>query len=222
MIMSNRLSAAILGAALGLGTLLPGAATAAETARAYLAGGCFWCVEADFEKVGGVGDVVSGFSGGDVANPTYQQVVRGGTGHLEAVELPYDPAIVSYAELLHLFFRSIDPLDSGGQFCDRGETYTTAIFVRSDAEREAAEMAKAQAERELGRKIATSVLPFEAFFPADAYHQDYHKSDERLPVTSVGLAVPKSVAYKRYREGCGRDRRVRQIWGDAAPFAKSS
>ena len=192
------------------------AATAAETASAFFAGGCFWCVEADFEGVEGVGDVISGFSGGDVPNPTYRQVVAGGTGHYEAVEIPYDPSVVSYAELLDLFFRSVDPTDAGGQFCDRGQSYETAIFVRSEAEREAAEMAKAEAAEALGQEIVTPILRFDAFYPAEAYHQDYYKSDERLAVSSVGLGVPKSVAYKRYREGCGRDARLRQLWGEAA------
>ena len=204
------------GLALAAGSLAVGAAFAAPTETAYVAGGCFWCVEADFEKVEGVGDVVSGFSGGTVENPSYRQVVAGGTGHFEAAEIPYDPAVLSYTQILDLFFRSVDPLDAGGQFCDRGDSYRTAIFVRSPEERQAAEAAKARAEQALGQPVATPILDFDAFYPAEAYHQNYYLSGERLPITSVGIAVPKNVAYERYREGCGRDRRLRQVWGEAA------
>lgn len=192
-------------------------AKAAATEKAYFAGGCFWCVEADFEKVKGVGEVVSGFMGGTVANPTYKQVVRGGTGHYEAVEIRYDPAVVSYETLLHAFFRSVDPTDAGGQFCDRGESYRTAVFVTNSRERAAAEAAKAKAERQLGRKIVTPILDAKPFYLADGYHQDYYKSDE-VVLTRRG---PKSKrnAYKFYRDACGRDQRVKQLWGKAAPFA---
>ena len=190
----------------------------AEAATAYVAGGCFWCVEADFEKVEGVAEVVSGYSGGDVPNPTYEQVVRGGTGHYEAAEIRYDPDVVSYAELMHLFFRSVDPTDPGGQFCDRGPSYRTAIFVQNDAERQAAEAAAARAAEELGQEIVTPILGFDAFYEAEDSHQDYYKSDDRLLLSSVGLGVPKSVAYDRYREGCRRDARIRELWGPDAPF----
>ncbi len=202
---------------LGLALHTPRAGAAA-TDTLVVAGGCFWCVEADFEKVKGVREVVSGYTGGTVKNPTYKQVVRGGTGHYEAVEIRYDPAQVTPAELYHLFFRSVDPTDAGGQFCDRGESYRTAIFVSDPAKKAAAEAAKAEAEKALGRKIVTPILPRATFYEAEAYHQDYYKSDERLPITSVGLAVPKKVAYQRYRKGCGRDARVRALWGNAAPF----
>lgn len=199
--------------------LMSGArAEAAPTANAYVAGGCFWCVEADFEKVRGVSEVVSGYSGGNVANPTYRQVTAGGTGHYEAAEIRYDADVVSYSQLMHLFFRSVDPTDAGGQFCDRGSSYRTAIFVQNAEERRAAEAAKAQAEQELGREVVTPILDFDAFYDAEDYHQDYYKSDDRLLVSSVGVAVPKSVAYERYREGCRRDQRIRQLWGDDAPF----
>ncbi|MCE8469465.1 peptide-methionine (S)-S-oxide reductase MsrA, partial [Rhodovulum sulfidophilum] len=110
-------------------------AKAAETETAIFAGGCFWCVEADFESVPGVSGVVSGYTGGDVADPSYRQVARGGTGHVEAVEITYDPAVISYEKLVSLFFRSVDPTDAGGKFCDRGKTYTTAILVSDPAER---------------------------------------------------------------------------------------
>lgn len=188
----------------------------ASAAEVTVAGGCFWCVEADFEKVAGVRGAVSGFTGGTVANPTYKQVVSGGTGHLEAVQIDYDPSKVSLRQLYDLFFRSIDPTDAGGQFCDRGESYTTAIFVTNDAEREAAQAAKAAAEKELGQKIVTPIRDASPFFPADAYHQDYYQQD-KLVLTRFGPRS-KASAYKKYRDACKRDQRVEQLWGDAAPF----
>lgn len=187
----------------------------AETAT--VAGGCFWCVEADFERVRGVGEVVSGFTGGTVANPTYEQVTGGGTGHYEAVEIEYDPAVVSYEQILELFFRSIDPTDAGGQFCDRGPSYRTAVFVDGPREREIAERVKREAERDLGREIVTPILDSGRFWPAEAYHQDYYKDSDRI-LTRFGIRT-KAEAYKRYREACGRDRRVRQLWGGEAAFA---
>lgn len=192
--------------------------SAAPTETLTVAGGCFWCVEADFESVKGVRGAVSGFAGGKIANPTYKQVTGGGTGHYEAVQIAFDPDVVSRDRLLDLFFRSIDPTDSGGQFCDRGASYRTAIFPANDAQRKAAEAAKARAEAALGRKIVTPILKAAPFYPADAYHQDYYRSDDRLAVTSVGIGVKKSTAYKRYRKNCGRDARVKQLWGANAPF----
>ncbi len=194
------------------------AATAqAETRTALVAGGCFWCVEADFEKVEGVTEVVSGFAGGQTENPTYKQVTRGGTGHLEVAEITYDTDKVSYAQLMQLFFRSIDPTDAGGQFCDRGESYSTAVFVSNPEERRMAEAAKAQAEDALGQEIVTPIRDAAPFYPAEAYHQDYYKSPE-LILSRFG-PISKADAYKRYRKGCGRDERVRELWGGDAPFA---
>ncbi len=192
-------------------------ASAQQSATALVAGGCFWCVEADFEKVSGVGDAVSGFAGGTTPSPEY----RASGDHIESVRIPYDPAEVSYRQILDLFFRSVDPTDAGGQFCDRGLEYTTAIFVQNAEQRRIAEAAKAAAETALGQSIVTPIRDAGEFYPVGAYHQDYYKSDERLAISSVGIAVPKKVAYERYREGCGRDRRVRELWGDAAPFAGS-
>jgi len=194
-----------------------GSRAEAAEARAYFAGGCFWCVEADFEKVKGVSEVVSGFMGGTVANPTYKQVTRGGTGHYEAVEVRYDPSVVSYAQLLNLFFRSVDPTDAGGQFCDRGESYRTAIFVSNAQEKAAAEQAKTNAQSDLGQKIVTPIRDATAFFPAEAYHQDYYKGSSII-LTRRGPKSQKE-AYKFYRSSCGRDARVKQLWGSAAPFA---
>ena len=196
-----------------------GASRAAPLETAVVAGGCFWCVEADFEKVEGVTEVISGYTGGRVKNPTYKQVSRGGTGHYEAVEITYDPDKVSYADLMRLFLRSVDATDAGGQFCDRGDSYRTAIFVSNPAEKASAEAAVAQAEQALGQKVVTPILPAGPFYEAEAYHQDYYKKDERI-LTRFGVKT-KAEAYKRYRKGCGRDARVRQLWGDAAPFAGS-
>lgn len=194
-------------------------AQAASPETLVVAGGCFWCVESDFEKVPGVKGVVSGFTGGTVANPTYKQVVRGGTGHYEAVEITYDPAKVSVDRLLYLFFRSVDPTDAGGQFCDRGDSYRTAIFVSDPAEKQAAETAKAEAQAALGRNIVTPILDAGPFYKAEAYHQDYYKQDE-LILTRFGPKT-KAEAYKRYRHACGRDDRVLQLWGKAAAFVGS-
>lgn len=184
-----------------------------------MAGGCFWCVEADFESVPGVIEAVSGYTGGTTPNPTYSQVTSGGTGHYEAVQITFDPARVSRETLLNLFFRSVDPTDAGGQFCDRGDSYRTAIFVSDTGEKALAERSKAEAQRALGQAIVTPVLSLGAFYPAEAYHQDYYKG-KKLVFTRFG---PKRQlnAYKAYRKACGRDARVRQLWGNAAPFAGS-
>lgn len=181
-----------------------------------VAGGCFWCVEADFESVDGVVEAVSGFTGGDLPNPTYKQVVKGGTGHLEAVQITFDSARISVDTLLALFFRSIDPTDAGGQFCDRGATYTTGIFATAK-QRRAAEKAKASAQADLGQTIVTPILTTSEFYPADAYHQNYYRQNG-LVLTRFGPKT-KAKAYKAYRKACGRDERVRQLWGTDAPFA---
>lgn len=188
----------------------------AEQRSIVVAGGCFWCVEADFEKVDGVIEAVSGFAGGTVDNPTYKQVVRGGTGHLEVVKITYDSDKVDYDQLMHLFFRSVDPTDAGGQFCDRGESYTTAVFVANAAERAAAEAAKARAQADLGKAVVTPIRDAAPFFAADDYHQDYYKQSGLI--LTRGGPKSKANAYKFYREGCGRDARVKALWGDAAPF----
>jgi len=180
------------------------------------AGGCFWCVESDFERVAGVIEVVTGFSGGTVANPSYREVTDGGTGHLEVAQITFDADILPYDRLLHLFLRSIDPLDAGGQFCDRGESYTTAIFVDTPADRRVAEAALAAASADLGRQVVTPIRAAAQFYPADAYHQDYYRQED-IVLTRFGPRR-KSVAYALYREACGRDARVRALWGDAAPF----
>lgn len=188
----------------------------AEDGVLTVAGGCFWCVEADFEKVAGVSEVISGFTGGTVADPTYRQVVAGGTGHYEAVQILYDPAVVSRVQLLDLFLRSVDPTDAGGQFCDRGDSYRTAIFVDGPQARAEAETALRDAQAQLGTALVTPVLDEGPFWPAEAYHQDYYRSSD-LILTRFGPRT-KASAYGLYRESCGRDERVRALWGDAAPF----
>ncbi len=194
-----------------------GLAAPAMAEKAVLAGGCFWCIEADFESVPGVSKVVSGYTGGTTENPTYKQVGRGGTGHYEAVEITFDPARVSYAEILRLFFRSVDPTDAGGQFCDRGDTYRTAIFVTNAAQKAAAEAAKADAAKALGRKIVTPILEAATFWKAEAYHQDYYKGDGII-LTRNG-PKKQANAYEFYRTSCGRDATVKALWGADAPFA---
>ena len=174
----------------------------AETATAVLAGGCFWCVEADFDKVEGVLETVSGYTGGNVENPTYEQVSSDTTGHYEAVEITYDPSVVSYEEILETFWRTVDPTDEGGQFCDRGESYRTAIFVGGPEEREIAEATLAEAEQALGQEIVTPILDAGAFYPAEDYHQNYY--------------VENAFNYGFYRRACGRDARVQSLWGDEA------
>jgi peptide-methionine (S)-S-oxide reductase len=188
---------------------LAGAAQA-EIEKAYVAGGCFWCVESDFEKVKGVVDVVSGYTGGDSESPTY----KNHEGHYEAVVITFDNSVISYGELMAKFLRSVDVLDAGGQFCDRGDAYRTAIFVNGAAQRKAAEAAVADAEAVLGQKIVTPVLDGKTFWVAEDYHQDYYKGGG-LIITRVG---PKSQqnAYLFYRESCGRDARVREVWGPEA------
>lgn len=199
---------------LATAALIMFAAPPVHAETAVVAGGCFWCVESDFESVAGVGDVVSGFTGGTTAEPTY----RSHGDHIEAVTIPFEADQLSYRELLDKFFRSVDPLDAGGQFCDRGHAYTTAIFVNGPEQRAVAEAAKADAETALGQPIVTPILDAGTFYPVGEYHQDYYKSDDRIAISSLGIGVPKSEAYKRYRMGCGRDARVNDIWGDAAAF----
>lgn len=211
---------ALLTVLIVIGFLAPHSrAHAAGTETLTVAGGCFWCVESDFEGVPGVHDVVSGFSGGALKNPTYKQVSRGGTGHYEAVQIIFDPAIVSRDIILEKFFRSVDPTDDGGQFCDRGASYRTAIFVADTSQKAAAERQKAAAAAALGQTVVTPILPAAEFYNAADYHQNYYKG-KRIVLTRFG---PKrqAEAYKAYRKACGRDKRVRQLWGADAPFANS-
>ncbi|MEO9651312.1 MAG: peptide-methionine (S)-S-oxide reductase MsrA [Roseobacter sp.] len=189
---------------------------AAELETITVAGGCFWCVESDFEQVNGVTEAESGFAGGTTANPTYKEVTGGSTGHYEAVRITFDPSVVTAGSLYAMFFRSVDPTDAGGQFCDRGDSYRTAIFTKTPDQLNAAQKAKKDAEGDLGQKIVTPILGDTTFYPADAYHQDYYKGT-KLVLTRFGPKRQAS-AYKAYRKACGRDARVDELWGNAAPF----
>ncbi|PJF09993.1 peptide-methionine (S)-S-oxide reductase MsrA [Pseudorhodobacter sp. MZDSW-24AT] len=197
-----------------LGMLAMSGGAHAATERAIVAGGCFWCVEADFEKVRGVRSVVSGYTGGTSQNPTYQNH----EGHYEAVEIIFDNSQISYEQLIGMFLRSVDVTDNGGQFCDRGASYRTAIFVSDAAQKAAAEAAVAEASRSLGTKVVTPVLAASTFWKAEAYHQDYYKSSD-IVLTRAGPKQKKN-AYSFYRQACGRDARVKQLWGNQAVFAK--
>lgn len=192
---------------------------AQQTETLTVAGGCFWCVESDFESVPGVIEAVSGYTGGTTDNPTYKQVTGGRTGHYEAVEITFDPGKVSRETLLSMFLRSVDPTDAGGQFCDRGDSYRTAIFVSNSGEKALADKVVSQAQAELGQTIVTPILDAGAFYEAEDYHQDYYKGS-KLVFTRFGPKRQYS-AYKAYRKACGRDARVKQLWGSAAPFVGS-
>ena len=171
-----------------------------KTAKAIFAGGCFWCTEADFDKVPGVISTTSGYIGGSVKNPTYNQVSAGGTGHAEAVEIVYDPAKVTYAKLLDVFWHNVDPLVKDKQFCDTGDQYRTAIFYITDEEKKLAEATKKQVEAKFApRTVYTQIVKAGEFYKAEDYHQDYYKKNE--------------ARYKFYRWNCGRDQRLEQLWG---------
>ena len=173
-----------------------------ELATAVFAGGCFWCMEPPFEKLDGVVSVVSGYTGGPEKNPTYEQVSSGRTGHLEAIQVTYDPARLSYASLLDVFWRQIDPTDDGGQFADRGSQYRTGIFVRNDEERRLAERSREALDRSgrFAQPIVTEILPADPFYPAEDYHQDYYKKNP--------------THYKAYRRGSGREGFLEKVWGE--------
>ena len=190
----------------------------AETDKVIVAGGCFWCVEADFEGLDGVKEAVSGYTGGTLKNPSYKEVVQGGTGHYEAVEIEFDSSVISLDEILYIFLRSVDVTDDGGQFCDRGESYRTAIFTKNKSQNEKAQSAIENAQDELGRKIVTKVLELKNFYIAEDYHQNYYKG-ENFVLTRFGPRK-QSKAYKLYRNSCKRDDIVKELWGSSAQFTK--
>ncbi len=167
-------------------------------ATAYFAGGCFWCVESDFEHVPGVSEVISGYAGGTMPNPTYENHGR----HAEAVEVRYDPAKVTYEQLVSTFWRTIDPFAVDRQFCDAGRSYRSAIFYSDSSEKEVATRTKGEVATRFGKSVATEIEPLTQFWPAEGYHQDYYKKN--------------GIRYKYYRSNCGRDDRVKEIWGDEA------
>lgn len=189
---------AIATSANGQSASSDGVEVAGETA--IFAGGCFWCVEKDFDHVEGVLQTTSGYIGGSHDNPTYQSHVA--SGDWEAVEIIYDPSVVTYEELTHSFFRTVDPLDDGGQFCDRGHSYTTAIFVLDENQRMIAEAALASASEELGQDVVTDIIDAPTFWAAEDYHQDYYQKNP--------------LRYNFYRTSCGRDRTVERRWGEQA------
>ncbi len=172
-------------------------------AKAYFAGGCFWCMEEVFEKVPGVSSVISGYMGGRVANPSYEDVSAGGTGHAESVEVIYDPAKVSYRELLNAFWKNVDPLTPNAQFCDHGSQYRSAIFVQNEEERRLAEESKRAIEdsRRFKEPVVTQIVSAAPFYPAEEYHQDFYKKNP--------------IRYKFYKYNCGRTQRLEELWGPA-------
>lgn len=172
----------------------------AIVAEAIFAGGCFWCVESDFDKVDGVVETISGYTGGTTQNPTYKQVSKEDTGHYEAVKVTYDPSVVSYPELVEYFWRHVDPTDGGGQFCDRGQSYETAIFAKPGEERAIAEASKAAIDESgvLDKPIVTPILQVATFWDAEEYHQDYY--------------IKNPLRYNYYRRSCGRDKTIKKVW----------
>lgn len=204
------ISFTVLAMALFAGSIMtivsPAPSHAAEnatqaTATATFAGGCFWCMESDFDTVDGVLETISGYTGGHKDNPSYKEVSSGVTGHKEALEVRYDPSKVSYATLLDIFWKNIDPLDPYGQFCDKGEQYQSAIFYHNEEQRNLAETSKKalSASGKLQGTIVTEIIAASTFWPAEEYHQDYY--------------IKNPVRYKFYRYNCGRDKRLETIWG---------
>ena len=189
--------------ACGLAVAVPVSAAepAPETALATFAGGCFWCMEPPFDNLEGVLSTTSGYAGGHLKNPTYQEVSAGGTGHAEVVQVVYDPTKVSFDELLDVFWRNIDPTAKDRQFCDRGSQYRSAIFYHDEEQRRAAEASRARLGRDkpFAGAIVTEIEPLQAFYPAEDYHQDYYRKNP--------------LKYKYYRYGCGRDKRLEELWG---------
>jgi peptide-methionine (S)-S-oxide reductase len=177
-----------------------GAGTPARIETAVFAGGCFWCVEADFDKVPGVQSTTSGYTGGHTENPTYEQVSAGGTGHVEAVQIVYDPTVVTYEALVDHFWRTIDPFNGRGQFCDIGESYRPVIFVADDRQRALAVRSRDRVQMQFKEPIAVEIAPAGAFYRAEDYHQDYYKKNP--------------IKYRFYRWNCGRDSRLARVWGD--------
>jgi len=178
---------------------------AAPTAEAVFAGGCFWCMEGPFDRLDGVKSTTSGYTGGHLENPTYKQVSAGSTGHAEALRVVYDPEKVSYEQLLEVFWVNVDPTDAGGQFCDRGNQYRSAIFYENDAQKAAAEasLATLKSDKPFKQPVVTKITAATTFYPAEHYHQDYYKKNP--------------LRYKYYRYACGRDNRLEELWGDRAP-----
>lgn len=173
-----------------------------NTAKATFAGGCFWCMEGPFDRFDGVRSTISGYAGGHVKAPTYEEVSSGGTGHAEVVQITYDPEEVSYETLLKVYWSNVDPFDGKGQFCDRGSSYRPAIYYHNDTQRRLAEESRARMSERFDREIAVEIEPVKNYHPAEEYHQNYY---EKNPLR-----------YKFYRFRCGRDARLEEVWGDEA------
>ena len=172
--------------------------SASENKKAYFAGGCFWCMEESFDSVDGVVSSISGYSGGHLKNPTYQDVIYKDTGHVEAIEITYDPEIVSYEKLLNVYWRNIDPFDAEGQFCDKGKSYRSVIFFQNKLEKEFINKSFSNLEKTFNNKIVTLVWEFEKFYPAEDYHQDYYEKN--------------FIRYLMYKKGCKREEVLKRIW----------
>jgi peptide-methionine (S)-S-oxide reductase len=211
MIVVLAVAAIALGAIAQTPTRTPAAAGAAKpaapgtTAKATFAGGCFWCMEPPFDALDGVISTTSGYTGGQKVNPTYHEVSAGGTGHAESVQVEYDPKKVSYEKLLDVFWHNVDPTQKDGQFCDHGTQYRTAIFYHDEEQKRLAESSKAalMKSKPFNGDIVTEIVPASTFYPAEDYHQDYYQKNP--------------IRYKFYRTGCGRDARLKELWGAAAP-----
>ena len=201
----NPLLACLFAAGAGAACAPLAAAEPPATAIATFAGGCFWCMEPPFDALDGVLSTTAGYTGGILANPTYEEVSAGGTGHFEAIQVRFDPARISYDRLLEVFWRNIDPTVKDRQFCDRGSQYRTAIFYHDEAQRAAAERSKAELEASdgFGGAIFTAIAPAGPFYPAEDYHQDFYRKNP--------------VRYQRYHDACGRDERLEQLWGESPP-----
>jgi len=195
-------SAAMVLAIAGLAAAAATKAPKPPMERATFAGGCFWCMEPPFEKIPGVASVTSGYTGGQKVNPSYEEVSAGGTGHAESVDIVYDPAKVTYAQLLDVFWHNVDPTQGDGQFCDHGHQYRTAIFYHDAEQKRLAEESKEKVQAKLQKPVVTEIVAASRFYPAEEYHQDFYKKNP--------------VRYYTYRAGCGRDRRLKDLWGAEA------
>jgi peptide-methionine (S)-S-oxide reductase len=200
--MIRKIAFALALAVAPLAALAQQGPSAEKRAVATFAGGCFWCMEPPYDKLPGVISTTSGYIGGKTVNPTYRQVVGGDTGHAEAVQIVYDPAKITYEKLLEVFWRNVDPHDAGGQFCDRGDSYRTGIFVHDEAQLRLAQESKRAVQAKLKKPVVTEIVLAPKFYPAEDYHQDYY--------------VKNPVRYKFYRQNCGRDDRLREVWGAEA------
>lgn len=192
----------IFAACLALALFGPANAAPARTEKADFAGGCFWCMQPPFEKLKGVVSVTAGYTGGQKPNPTYREVSAGGTGHAESVQVVYDPSVISYDQILTVYWHNIDPFAVDRQFCDEGNQYRTAIFYTTDEQKKLAEASKERVVARFKQAVATQIVPASTFYPAEKYHQDYYKKNP--------------LRYKFYRHNCGRDRRLQEIWGAEA------